>query len=48
MSVSAQAECARLPNSVGPSFLKRRSAGNDLDDLSGDGRLSYAIHVERE
>ena len=28
--------------------LLRRSAGNNLDDLLGNGRLAHAIHIERE
>jgi len=29
-------------------FLKGRSAGNDLDNFSGDGCLADAIHVQSE
>jgi hypothetical protein len=33
---------------VGLLTLKRRRAGNDLDDLAGDGGLANAVHVQRQ
>ena len=33
---------------VGLLTLKRRRAGNDLDDLAGDGGLANAIHIQRQ
>jgi hypothetical protein len=33
---------------VGLLTLKRRGAGNDLDDFAGDGGLANAIHIQRQ